>query len=159
MERDNGLSSTESGLEALRPQDTKILREAIASASERRLDSCLTLMLPRTGGSRPLTVHVPPVRVSQDASGHVTVIVSDPDQPLVLQQDTLSRLYGLTRAEASIAMLLLQGRSLEEAAVSLFVSIHTVRTHVKRIMLKTDTGRQGELLRLLLTPAAQMRLD
>jgi DNA-binding CsgD family transcriptional regulator len=158
LDRAIGLSITDAGLEARQAADTRRLREAIDRAATQRLDACVTLLLPRSTGGRPLAVHVPPNRVSAQ-HGYATVVLSDPEQSLVLVETSFCRLYGLTRAEATVAALLLQGKSVEEAAAGLFVSIHTARTHLKRILLKTDTGRQGELLRLLLTPSAQMRLD
>jgi DNA-binding CsgD family transcriptional regulator len=55
--------------------------------------------------------------------------------------------------------MLVSGHTLEQAADQLFISIHTARTHLKRILLKTDTGRQAELLRTMLLGAAQLALD
>ena len=68
-------------------------------------------------------------------------------------------MFGLTRAEGSLAILIANGKTLEEIAASLYISIHTARTHLKRILLKTDTGRQAELLRLILSCSGQVRLD
>ena len=61
--------------------------------------------------------------------------------------------------EAVLADLMIQGCSLESAADRLCVSIHTARTHLKRILLKTDTGRQAELLRLMFVCAGVVALD
>ncbi|HWG59212.1 MAG TPA: helix-turn-helix transcriptional regulator, partial [Candidatus Acidoferrales bacterium] len=64
--------------------------------------------------------------------------------------ELLTRQYGLTKHEASLADLLLQGSDLREAAEKLGVSMNTVRTHLRLIFEKTDTHRQAELVRVLL---------
>jgi DNA-binding CsgD family transcriptional regulator len=38
----------------------------------------------------------------------------------------------------------------EEVAAKLNISIETVRTHVRRVLSKTATNRQGELIALVL---------
>jgi DNA-binding CsgD family transcriptional regulator len=71
---------------------------------------------------------------------------------MAVDESALSRIYGLTRGEAALARHLIQGTSLEEAAEKLFISLHTARTHLKRIFMKTDTHRQPEfLVRMMLT--------
>jgi DNA-binding CsgD family transcriptional regulator len=62
----------------------------------------------------------------------------------------LSDLYGLTRAESRLAAKLAQGRSLEEAASMLNITIETARSYSKRVLSKTGAKRQSELVRLLL---------
>lgn len=63
----------------------------------------------------------------------------------------LAKLFGFTRAEAQLAVLLMTGKSVAESAQELGVSIHTVRSHLKRLMSKTGTRRQGALVGLLHT--------
>jgi DNA-binding CsgD family transcriptional regulator len=58
--------------------------------------------------------------------------------------------YGCTPREAALAHTLAQGRTLAEAAGALGISVHTARTHLKRVFRKTGTRRQAELLRLVL---------
>ena len=57
--------------------------------------------------------------------------------------------YGLSGAETRLCELLVNGRSLAEAAEILRVSEGTVRQRVKVIFHKTGTHRQGELVALL----------
>lgn len=58
--------------------------------------------------------------------------------------------YGLTQAEAKLAVQLAGGVSLEEAAEHLGVSTHTARTHLKAVFAKTGARRQPELVATLL---------
>lgn len=58
----------------------------------------------------------------------------------------LHHLYGLTRAEAELTVLLAQGESLEAIASARTVSLDTVRTQLRTVFKKTGTHRQGELV-------------
>lgn len=57
--------------------------------------------------------------------------------------------YGLSRAEARIAILIAHGRAPKEAASMLGTSWNTVRTHLSRVFLKTRTRKQSELASLI----------
>jgi DNA-binding CsgD family transcriptional regulator/PAS domain-containing protein len=70
------------------------------------------------------------------------------------RRESWQRLWGLTRAEAVLAQHLADGSSLSEAADMLGVSINTVRTQVRALFAKTETRRQSELVRALLTQRA-----
>ncbi|WP_438749238.1 helix-turn-helix transcriptional regulator [Pararhizobium sp. O133] len=61
----------------------------------------------------------------------------------------LSGLFDLTPGEARVARELSSGANLESVAVTLGLSIETVRTYLKRIFFKTGTRRQAELTHLL----------
>lgn len=158
IESRDGLCVGDHGLEALRTAETRVLREAVERASRRDLERCMTLQLPRPDTRRPLVVYIPALDPHAEA-GLATVFVCDPSQTPRVDPSVLCRLFAFTKAEATLAILLMGGKSVEESADTLFVSIHTVRTHLKRMLLKTDTGRQAELLRLLLTCSAQVRID
>ena len=62
-------------------------------------------------------------------------------------------LFGLTPAEAALAQALAAGRSLHEYADEARVTCETARWRLKQVLAKTDTHRQAELVRLLLTSA------
>ena len=66
----------------------------------------------------------------------------------------LSDVYGLTPAEAELAELLVQGRTLEQAAKIRHVTLNTTRSQLKQVFAKTETSRQGELLKLMLSGVA-----
>jgi DNA-binding CsgD family transcriptional regulator len=62
----------------------------------------------------------------------------------------LRELYALTVVEARLAAWLSQGKSVEEAAAAMGVTVNTARAYLKRIYNKTGVRRQSELVRLLL---------
>ena len=159
LDRRDGLVVTDTGLEALIPADTRALRQLVDRSSRRQLETSATLLLRRAQSTRPLAVYVSVRGYSGAVADQATVFVCDPDYHPHIANAELSRLYGLTRAEASLAILLVNGNTLEEIAATLHISIHTARTHLKRILLKTDTSRQAELLRLILSCTGHVRLD
>jgi DNA-binding CsgD family transcriptional regulator len=67
----------------------------------------------------------------------------------VKQQSMLETFYGMTPAEQRVALLNMQGYKLDEAADRLSISRNTLRTHLKRIYVKTNTNRQSDLVRVL----------
>jgi len=71
-------------------------------------------------------------------------------------EEILQGLYDLTPAEAEILRLLAEGRSLEEVAQQRGITMNTVRSQLKQVFAKTDTRRQGELVRLVLTGVASL---
>ncbi|MEW5786342.1 MAG: helix-turn-helix transcriptional regulator [Pseudomonadota bacterium] len=66
-----------------------------------------------------------------------------------LPAQAIAAKYGLSAAEGRLVCLLSDGLNLEEAARTLSVSQHTVRSQLKSIFAKTGVGRQQELLLLL----------
>ncbi len=74
---------------------------------------------------------------------------SIPRAPRPARPDLLRLTFGLTRAEAALALRLLAGHGLPSAAAELGVSHSTARTHLRAIFRKTGTNRQAELARLL----------
>jgi DNA-binding CsgD family transcriptional regulator len=71
--------------------------------------------------------------------------------------ERLIRAYGLTPAEAQVARQLLQGFDIAGTAAQLGIGTETVRSRVRRVLAKTGTNRQCELIRLLLQEASGMR--
>lgn len=86
------------------------------------------------------------------------VIVIDPGAGQVINSDSLRAVFGLTSAEAKVAAKLAEGRSAEEIAAEARASVQTVRTHIRRVLSKTDTKRQGELIALILRSVPFRRL-
>lgn len=76
----------------------------------------------------------------------VTLILLDSQDPLSDQE--LER-QGLTRAEIRIARLVMRGKTNREIALSLSVSIHTVRHHVQHIRDKVGVRSRTRLMETL----------
>ena len=64
--------------------------------------------------------------------------------------DLLRNLYRLTPTEARIADLIGQGKEIRDTALILGKTLEIARFHVKRVLAKTGTHRQAELVKLVL---------
>lgn len=107
-----------------------------------------------------LSVLVAPVRpqpltlASSEQRPAAMVFVSEPQSRPPMSAEVLMDVYGLTRTEARLACELAHGTGIEDAAASLAMGVGTARTHLKQILQKTDTHRQAELVRLMLSGCA-----
>jgi DNA-binding CsgD family transcriptional regulator len=109
-----------------------------------------TMLVSRPVG-RPLSLTVAPLRVARRPEEPAVVIfIADPDERTELPGDLLRRGYGLTVAECRLALLLVEGQSLNQVAVQTRVSVLTLRTQLKSVFAKTGVRRQGELIQVLL---------
>jgi len=118
------------------------------------------LRVPRSSGRSDLGLVIRPIPGSEWNEGQsspcAVVFISDPDLRESASQATLSELFGLTPAEANLAILLSRGLSLAEASETQNISQHTARAQLKSIFSKTDVSRQAELVRLILKSVASL---
>lgn len=106
-----------------------------------------TLTVESTETHRRIHLFSAPVR--NDGSVLNVVFICDPGRQLAVSDAALRELYDFTTAEARLAGELMNGCTVDEAAEKLRIKPNTARSHLKRIFVKTDTKRQGELVRLL----------
>lgn len=91
----------------------------------------------------------------KSSSGIALFIYSHNQQPVNLK--VLCELYNLTNKEGVVCCKLISGCSTAEIAETTYLSYETVRTYIKRIMKKTDTRRQSELVaKILASPACNL---
>ncbi len=74
------------------------------------------------------------------------IVVTDLQDNRDAKDDKLARRFKLTPAEAALAKALKTGMSLSEAAEARGVSRNTARTHLARLLAKTGSRRQSELV-------------
>lgn len=155
LDRRDGLRLVKSQLIADSFLESPRLRAMIKHATSLGLSSVAfpdgALLISRRNGS-PLQVIVSPFvtgLVNVPSQVVATVIIRDPDTKGRAPVEVLQSLYGLTKAEAMLAALLVEGRDLTEAAATLQVTKETVRSQLKQVFQKTGTQRQAELVRLL----------
>jgi DNA-binding CsgD family transcriptional regulator len=118
------------------------------------------LRIPRSAGRADLGMVIRPVPSTEWSEGQsspcVALFISDPDLRESASQQILGDLFGLTPAEANLAILLAGGMSLAEVSAAQNVSQHTARAQLKSIFAKTNVSRQAELVRLVLKSVASM---
>ena len=114
----------------------------------------------RPSGLRPLQILLSPFQTPGPGPNPVKaalLFVYDPEQDIEAVEAVLIRMYDLTPAEARLAGLIAEGRSLREAGELLGITQDTVRTHLKRIFAKTRTNRQTDLTTLILNSPAALK--
>jgi DNA-binding CsgD family transcriptional regulator len=84
-------------------------------------------------------------------NGLALVMLHDPQRETELDPFVVAATWGLTPAEAKVAIALKQGRSGAEIALVHGVSVNTVRTQIQSAMEKMGVTRQAELVSQLAT--------
>ena len=140
---------------ARHPAENSRLREIIAKAISTGRGKSTEIgdaMLISRANRRPLHVFAAPFISRNSASlkrAVAIVFISDPEDRPALRSEILHKLYGLTQAESRLALALLEGKTLSEAADAHRVGYETVRSQLKNTLHKTGTTRQAEMIRLL----------
>lgn len=94
------------------------------------------------------------VREQTQARGRVLIAFHDPELVTRLDPRIIARIFHLTPTEAELAAALGEGRSLLRFALERGCAEQTARVHLKRLLEKTRTHRQPDLVRLLLSSSA-----
>jgi DNA-binding CsgD family transcriptional regulator len=128
---------------------TFVLRSKIAEAAAAGRPNQFAL---GRGNGRQLAAWVLPIPPTKDIASPLALLVaSDADRPCCVAPEFLEDLFGLTTAEARLALAVSNGRRLEAIAAEYRISMNTVRCHLKQIFAKLDIGRQADLVRLVLS--------
>jgi DNA-binding CsgD family transcriptional regulator len=141
----------------------QLLTEAVQTRALRGHSHGRTLSLTRPSGRRSYASMVGPLLAPPPGTNLreavAILFLSDPDGSQISTTEVLEGLYDLTPAEADLLRLLAEGRSLEEVAGRRGVTMNTARSQLKQVFAKTETRRQGELVRLVLTGVASLGDD
>jgi DNA-binding CsgD family transcriptional regulator len=134
--------------------ETRALQRLLAGAREHP-KRVTAMCLSRPSGRRKLTAVVRGFPLAEGADGGharpmVAIFLRDPDMAAEPAHDIARQLFDFTPAEAQLAIELLNGLSLDEAAGKLGILRNTGRAHLRAIFSKTGVTRQSELVRVLL---------
>lgn len=138
---------------ALTTEGTQELHRLVLEAEFADSDAIRFLSLPTGSDQRDLQVVIE--ALSQD---HIALFLADPGRVSLPPIEGLQALFGLTKAEATVAHALAAGGSLEYASVTGGITMSSARTYLKRVFSKTGVSKQAELVQLLLStpvPAAR----
>jgi DNA-binding CsgD family transcriptional regulator len=86
----------------------------------------------------------------------VAVFIRDPSDSPQASRNLLRSLFQLTPTETEVAMLVMDGQTLDETALALGVSRNTVRAHLRGVFAKTGATRQAQLVKTLLNSVASL---
>jgi DNA-binding CsgD family transcriptional regulator len=130
-----------------------LIAQALSPISSPGIAAGGVMRASRSSGKRPYGIFVAPVSKQSLALSifqpAVCVVITDPERQPLLQTQRLQKMFGLTRAEAKLAACLANGQELKSAAEELGITYGTARSRLAQIFQKTETRRQGELIRLL----------
>jgi DNA-binding CsgD family transcriptional regulator len=146
-------------LEARRSDDSTnlalLLAGAVSGAGEPGMPRGGVMRLARRSGLRDYIVTTAPIpasaKIMAGRAPAAFVLISDPDASPRPFSSILREAYRLTASETRLAERLAMGETVERASESLNVKITTARTHLAALFRKTETSRQAELVRLLLS--------
>jgi DNA-binding CsgD family transcriptional regulator len=159
--RGDGLNASRAGVTAALPAETRALQAAIAAtAAEAAAPATAAgnvgsrrVYLSRPSGLSPLAVTVVAVTDIGGGDGQearLALFIDDPEAPTRIDTSGLGAAYGLTPREAAVAALLSRGSDVTQAAKTLGIGVSSTRQYLKRVLDKTGTRRQANLVRLVL---------
>ena len=166
LDEKDGIWMTRDALRLDRTKEERELHRIIRRACSGECEDDAPSMVDALAVTRPsgranlgiLIKTVPAGEYSEGANRPAAVVyLRDPEanaaQP---SHELVRRLFGLTRMEATLALLLAEGLTLDEAAEEMNVRRHTARTHLRSIFCKTGVTRQTMLVRLLLNSVIRL---
>lgn len=163
LKANDGLSLDRHGcLKAASGDGSKRLKAVLEGAHSPKVNGNFPFggicLLGRPSGRRPLQVLASPLSEKPGfGRDRLTIVfLTDPDEPVNVNESALQQLFDLTPAEAAVASRIAAGESVENICEALRITVNTCRTHLKRIYSKTGTSRQGELVNLILTSIAPL---
>jgi DNA-binding CsgD family transcriptional regulator len=159
MDLKDGLrKAPDATLHALSHDVTTQLKAAIRAAvntarGEGDQPDCL-IALDRPSGATPFLIDVAPLNDTRAEIDHplnaALITVIDPTHIPTLRIEKFTALYNLTKAEADVCALLIQGLRQSEIAKQRDTSPVTIKNQIAAIFAKTGTGRQADLIRLVI---------
>jgi len=140
-------------------EDSTAIRDAISAALSR--DPYCTghfsqsVTVPRPSGLASYTLQFSALGEHSEFAGGSSafaaiIFIADSLKKIDVDPAVLQRTYGLTPAEAKVAVTLLEFASAKEVASVLSVSPHTVRTQIRNIYVKLGVDTRTRFVKLLL---------
>jgi DNA-binding CsgD family transcriptional regulator len=152
----NGLRCEHDRISAADFNTSRKLQSLIFAASRQTNETAQggSLVVRNEDGAALLVVHVVPLLLaSQDVTAGTAcpvagLFIADCQRGTADRINVFADLFGLTSAEARVVSELVSGGGLTKAAARLNIARSTARTHLTRILDKTGTHRQAELVRV-----------
>jgi DNA-binding CsgD family transcriptional regulator len=138
-----------------RTADIRLPRALLDALAAREPPRSFILRAEVNEGSRPIVVEIRPIQLRREPGGILrkgfALICRSSQTEIEVDQPALRAAFGLTASEARVCATLAEGENIQALSQTLGISTQTARTHLKRIFDKTETTRQPELMRLLMT--------
>ncbi|ALX15755.1 helix-turn-helix transcriptional regulator [Burkholderia cepacia JBK9] len=133
----------------------KLIRQVLAERTGVTPSVAHAIAVPRPSGKPRLGVLIRAVPLSEWSEDNprrpaCAIFIRDAERKSQASHDIVRKLFDLTPAETALALALVNGQTLEEAADELAISKNTARSHLRAIFSKTGVTRQATLVRMLL---------
>ncbi len=160
----DGLCLSHGTLQANCPVENRKFRKIVEAAIEAHglaVSRSEVTTLTRPAAPTPLSVLVRPIPLSYRAEDKtrrpaVAVFIRDPAGSPRNTHASLRKLFRLTPTEIELALLMVDGLTLDEAAARLGIKKNTARAHLRGIFAKTGATRQAVLVKTLLSSVVGM---
>lgn len=161
----DGLSLPDRTLALWHPEDAQRFRAAFARAVDAGrsgkpgLVEVIRVQRPSGRGHLGMIIRPAPAR-RDEAEGALTcsiaVFLSAACPARDAPTAAVQKLFGLTQKEALLALCLADGKTLQEAAIELHITLNTARAHLRAIFAKTGIDRQSKLVGAILRSGAAL---
>lgn len=150
----DGLRVERGHLAAAQPPQHRALQSLIAAVLKAAASPAVheggAVLVTRPGLPGYVLQVLPNIRSDEIGAGPAAIVyISDPLRAARPDRKTLIAAFGLTPREADLAVHILRGGRLADAADRLAMSRNTGRNHLQAIFRKTETNSQTALIRLL----------
>ena len=136
---------------------SRSIKEMLTGESSKELVGHGSLLLSASNRTCSLYLLLRPIYDGTTESGPaagVAIYLSGEKLQRNVSIQTFGKLYHLSRAELALVPELMECQSIVDAATVLGISENTARVQLRSVFTKTDTHRQADLMRLLLTSLA-----
>lgn len=147
LQRNDGLSLANGRLEPAVAAERELFARHLHETLHRQNARGGALLVTRSKARRPYSLAVQPFAAGERT--HALVLISDPDGERTSRTALLRQLYGLTPAEAEVALLVSSGLRIEDVADRRGVTVATAKTLLQRAYQKTAVSKASELGRLI----------
>lgn len=120
------------------------VHHAISSMLHRRPIVRSTFLVSRPTGKTPWRIMILPT----SSVRYCSLLLSDGNLEATSQTQWMRECFGLTNAECEVGLRLLAGDTAEIIATRRATSVATIRTHVRRILEKTEMRRVADVIAL-----------
>ncbi len=157
LRRGDGLTDRDGRLHASLPKEDAVLQRLLAQALHfpGRPGVGGSMLVSRPYSPSRLVLHVNPMydagREPDRGGAGALVLVIDPTDRTDLDPERVGDALGLTRTESWIAVLLAQGKSIDEVAAETGRQRTTVKWHIRHIYGKCQISRRIELVQLVMS--------
>ncbi len=131
----------------------KLEQAVYLATSKTGVENTRHLLVQRPSGLPPYLLTIQSIARSDNRFGgaraEALLIIKDHTKTHAIDIDVLRDCFGLTRAEANVAIALASGKTARDIMEATTISLPTVRTHIQRVLQKLSVSRQSEVVRLL----------